>query len=106
MNFLKNYINADNTAEINPALLWDFGQKKIDYKKHKRIIVQRVVEYGGPEDWAKMFSLYSENEIIAEIKELVGLSALNANFVCKLFNLKKTDLKCYTKTHWRIAHWS
>ena len=106
MNFLKKYFSADNTNKINPALLWDFGTIKPDYKKNKKIIIERVVEYGSLEDWNVILSIYGEEEVVLTIKTLTGISNQSLNFACKLFNLKRKDFKCYTKQPWRKAHWN
>lgn len=105
MNFLKHYINNNASAEINKVLLWDFGREDFDYRKNKKIIIQRVVEYGSIDDWSAIFSRYSEQEIIDVIKGLTSLSDLNLNFVCKVFHLDKNDLRCCTKAQWRKEHW-
>lgn len=107
MNLLEKYFSEINgQKEINKFLLWDFGNIKPDYIKHKVLIIKRVVEYGTIHDWNVIFYLYKEAEIIAVIKQFSNLSPLNFNFVCKLFNLNKSDFKCYTKAQWRKAHWS
>jgi hypothetical protein len=105
MNFLLKYITPKNNVSINPALLWDFGNIEPDYKKSKKIIIWRVVEYGTLDDWNAIFNIYGQEEVILTIKQLSGISQRSLNFVSKLFDLKKTDFKCCTKTQWRKAHW-
>ncbi len=106
MNFLQNYIDQDTKSEFNTALLWDFGEKEFDLQENKKIIIQRVVEYGSLSDWSFIIKQYGEAEIIRNIKEMSGLSKLNVNFVFKVFNLKPHELKCYTKPQWRKQHWT
>jgi hypothetical protein len=105
MNFLRKYITPKSSSFINPALLWDFGNIEPDYAKSKKIIIWRVVEYGTLEDWNAIINIYGEENIVMTIKQLSGLSQRSLNFVCKLFDLKKSDFTCYTKPRWRKAHW-
>ncbi len=105
MKYLNSYINSNTKPELNPSLLWDFGEKEFDLQKNKKIIIQRVVEYGTLEDWSFIIKQYGEAEVVRNIKELSGLSKLNVNFICKVFNLKPHELKCCTKPQWRKQHW-
>ena len=105
MKYLNSYINSNTKPELNPSLLWDFGEKEFSFQENKKIIIQRVVEYGTLEDWSFIIKQYGEAEVVRNIKELSGLSKLNVNFICKVFNLKPHELKCCTKPQWRNQHW-
>lgn len=107
MNILPPLFVALNISPmLNKALLWDFGEKDYDVNKHKIIIIQRVVEYGALSDWCFIVKNYDEDSIISIIKQMPSLSNKSINFVCKVFNLDKSDLKCCTKAPWRVQHWT
>jgi hypothetical protein len=105
MNFLIKYVTSKNIRSVNPALLWDFGNIEPNYAKSKKIIIRRVVEYGTLDDWMAIFNIYGEEDVVLTIKQMTDISKRSLNFVCKLFGLKKSEFKCYTKPQWRKAHW-
>lgn len=91
----------------NKALLWEYDINTFDWQKSKRLVVQRVIEMGTPEDFFAAFDLYGGIDGVREIvKSVPYLNDLNIHFVCTLFNLNKEELKCYTKKQSSPAHWN
>lgn len=85
-------------CEISPSLLWEYDLSDFDWWKSHKIVVQRVIERGWPKDFYAAFRLYGGIEGFREIvKEVPSLSPRDMNFVCNCFNLKREDLKCYTR---------
>ena len=69
-----------------------------DWWKSRKIVVQRIIERGWLKDFYAAFKLYGGIEGFREIiKEVPSLSPRDMNFVCVVFNLKKEELKCYTR---------
>jgi hypothetical protein len=82
----------------NSALLWEYDVSNFDWQKSKVIVVQRVVEMGEPEDFFAAFDLYGGiDEFKAIVRTVPYLNNLDMHFVCTLFNLKKEELRCYTR---------
>jgi plasmid maintenance system antidote protein VapI len=48
---------------LRPALFWDTDIKKIDWKRQKRAVIERVWERGNDQEKAEMKRLYGEEEI-------------------------------------------
>lgn len=91
----------------NQALLWEYDMDTFDWQKSKVLVVQRVVEMGTPEDFFAAFDLYGGIAGFREIvKSVPYLNDLNMHFVCMLFNLKKEELRCYTKKQSSQEHWN
>ena len=88
---------------IPKRLLWDVDWNNFDVQKNKKMVVQRVVEYGLPEDYYTMFKLYGGVSGVREIiKEIPHFRyPQDISFVCMAFNLKKEDLKCYKRQQLR-----
>lgn len=92
---------------MNTALLWEYDMKDFDWQKSKVVVAQRVVELGTPEDFYAAFDLYGGIKGFREIlKSIPYLNDLDLHFVCTFFNLKKEELKCYTKRQSNPAHWN
>jgi antitoxin HigA-1 len=48
---------------LRPALFWDTDLQKIDWKRQKRAVIERVWERGNEQEKAEMTRLYGEQEI-------------------------------------------
>lgn len=85
-------------CSVSPSLLWEYDLSDFDWWKSRKIVVQRILERGWLEDYYAGFNLYGGMEGFREIiKEIPSLSPRDMSFACIAFNLKKEDLKCYTR---------
>jgi antitoxin HigA-1 len=48
---------------LRPALFWDTDLQKIDWKRQKRAVIERVWERGNEQEKVEMTKLYGEQEI-------------------------------------------
>lgn len=48
---------------LRPAVFWDTDIRKIDWKRQKRAVIERVWERGNDQEKAEMKRLYGEEEI-------------------------------------------
>ena len=77
MTIFDEYKTYTGNSSISPSLLWEY-------------------------DFYAAFNLYGGIEGFREIiKEVPNLSPMDMNFVCIVFNLKKEELKCYTRKQLR-----
>ncbi len=84
--------------QLHNYLFWDMDVERLDYTQHRTLVVQRVIERGSSEDFLAMFKLYGGVKNVRKIiKEIPYLSERNISFVCIFFNLKKEELRCYTR---------
>jgi hypothetical protein len=99
----KEKVNPD--AQIPKQLLWDVDWKSFDVQKSKKMVVQRVIEYGLPEDYYTIFKLYGGVSGVRKIVKAIPHFRYpqDISFVCMAFNLKKEDLECYKRQQLRIA---
>ncbi|KAB3873293.1 MULTISPECIES: DUF6922 domain-containing protein [Bacteroidales] len=85
-------------CSVSPSLLWEYDLSDFDWWKSRKIVLQRILERGWLEDYYAGFNLYGGIEGFREIiKEIPFLSPRDMNFACIVFDLKKEDLKCYTR---------
>lgn len=92
---------------ISPKLLWEYNPSMIDWQRMKYIVVTRIIERGWMSDFYAAINLYGgKDNFIEIIKELPYLTHRDMDFVCKLFDLKKEELACYTRKQLREQHLS
>ena len=86
-------------AKLNKNLLWEYKvDNDFDYNSIKRLVVQRVIQLGGKEDYYAIFKMYGGIEGVKDIiKNIEFLSKKDMNFVSVIFNIEMEDLKCYKK---------
>lgn len=83
-------------TRINPVLLWDYNLSRFDWEKMKIAVVERVIQYGWPDDWYAAINLYGGlKQFIEIVKEVPSLSDKDAAFVSRTFEIPKEKLKCY-----------
>ncbi|HBK32618.1 MAG TPA: hypothetical protein DIC46_09940 [Porphyromonadaceae bacterium] len=83
---------------ISPSLLWEYDFAKADWQALKHIVVGRIIERGWLNDYYAGIRLYGGVENFKEIiKELPFMRDEDIDFVCKIFELNKDELKCYTR---------
>jgi len=49
--------------KFRPALFWDTDPKKIDPKKNARYVIERILEWGRPEEVGWVFKHYPKQMI-------------------------------------------
>lgn len=103
--FFDNYKSHKN-AQIRETLLWEYDLSQINWVEMRTLVVQRVIERGRIDDFYAILNLYGLEGVKAAIKQISYLNPKDLSFVCSVFNLRKEDLKCYTKQQSTIQHWS
>lgn len=88
-------------AKLDTRLLWDFNvDENFEWNNMKRLVVERVIELGGKEDYYAIFKMYGGINGVKEIiKNIEFLSKKDMNFVSIIFKIKLEDLKCYKKCY-------
>lgn len=93
-------------AKIRESLLWKYDLSRFDWQTMKNIVVQRVVERGRVDDFYAMLNMYGEEGVRESIKEIPVMNAKDMSFVCAVFDIKKEELKCYSRKRLRPQHLS
>jgi len=102
--FFSDYQNHPNTL-VRSSLLWEYSIDKIDYNLMKVLIVQRVIERGRTEDFYAILNRFGLEGVKEIIKKIPYLSEKDLSFVCTIFDLKKEDLKCFSKKPSQHQRW-
>ena len=101
----EDYHNHKN-AEVRPSLLWEFDLEKFDWQQMRNEVVQRVLERGRMDDFYAILNLYGVEGVKAALREIPYMNDKDMNFACIAFDLRKQELKCYTKKQSMPLHWN
>jgi hypothetical protein len=104
----SNWKNEAKQQDVTvpKRLLWDMDMENFDLQKNKKIVVQRVIEDGLPDDYDIIFSLYGGIQGVRDIIKQIHHFRYPQDiaFVCIAFDLKKEELECYKRKQLRNRH--
>ena len=92
--------------QINKTYFWDINLKDLDETKSKRLIIERVMNFGTLREIKLIKMYYGKKEVIKNLCNLNYLDPKTLNFLSLLFNIPKSDFKCYTRTQLNHQHWT
>lgn len=101
----EDYYNHKN-AEVRPTLLWEYDLSNFDWQKMRNEVVQRVLERGRMDDFYAILNLYGVEGVKAALREIPYMNDKDMNFACVAFDLRKEELKCYTRKQSMPLHWN
>jgi len=81
---------------LNANLFWDVDPATIDVNRHRRYVIERVLERGELSDLQTAVALYSMPTIIAEAQQMRSLDPVTLAFAACLGNVKEETFRCYT----------
>ncbi len=90
---------------IRRELFWDLPDRLPDVIRNRRLIVERVLEYGSVEEFREILSYYGKTEIVDEVRQIGYLHPKTLEFVVSFFSLHHKDLKCCTLKPSVQRHW-
>ena len=86
-----NTVMSDIDLLEKKSLFWDTDPATIDLEKNKRYVIERVLRFGGFDDFNWLKSRYSTEEITTVIqRERSELDKKSLNFWSKMYNLEIT----------------
>jgi len=81
--------------KLNKALFWDTNYQNIDYTKHARFVIEKVITRGNLSDWKELKNYYGLNKIKDEVVKIRYLDKITLNFCHTFFNIQKNKFRCY-----------
>ncbi len=100
-------MNSEITInDFSPHLFWDVDLSTFDLHKYKEFMVGRVVEYGKLKDWELLKSLYGKPTIKEISLNLRSLDAISLSFLSTIFNVDKTEFRCYKHRQLVQNYWN
>ena len=101
-----NNLNLNSKlSDFSPVLFWDVDRKALDVIQSKKLIIERVLEYGLMEDWKLLQKVYGLEEIKNVALNMRSIDVVTLSFLCHFFDLKKTDFRCYTSKQSIPSFW-
>ncbi|MPS71577.1 MAG: hypothetical protein E2590_00320 [Chryseobacterium sp.] len=92
--------------DFSPHLFWDVDLSTFDLDKHYVHMIQKVLEYGKIEDWNLLKMYYGLNKIKEVSLNLRSLDAVTLSFVSTIFNIDKTEFRCYKHRQLVQNYWN
>lgn len=91
---------------INLTYFWDIDLKKLDEVKSKRIIIERVMNFGTIKEIKILKKHYGVKEVVKNLCNINYIDPKSLNFYSILFNIPKSNFKCYTRNQLNNQHWN
>ncbi len=74
---------------LKKSLFWDVDLKIISIEKHKKFIIERILEFGDLDDYEWAVFNYGKKDIKQAILNSRKLDKKSRNFWCFIFNVNK-----------------
>ena len=91
--------------DFSPNLFWDADPADLDFSKHMKYVVQRVLERGTLDDMRHLFSMYGFDNVVASSQTLRSLDPISFSFIVNLSGQPKESFRCYTLKQSSQAPW-
>jgi hypothetical protein len=92
--------------QLDKAYFWDVDINQMDEVKSKRLIIERVINYGNLQEIQLVKNHYSVKEVKTILCDLNYIDPKTLNFISLLFHIPKTKFKCYTRKQLTAQPWS
>lgn len=100
---MKSQININQLSE---HLFWDVDITRLHDNVHKKLIIQRVLEYGLFTDWQIIYKYYGIDEIAKIAASIRDLDLKSATFLSTLSGVPLEEFVCYTMKQSIPRHWN
>ena len=92
--------------KINKVYFWDIDPAGLDEFKSKRIIIERVMNFGNLQEIKLIKDFYGANEVTNILCNLNYIDPKTLNFASLLFHIPKTKFKCYSREQLTRQPWN
>lgn len=100
-------MNSEITVkDFSQHLFWDVDLATFDLEKHNIHMIQKVLEYGKMSDWNLLKALYGLDKIKEVSLNLRSLDAVTLSFLSTIFNIDKTEFRCYRHRQLVQNYWN
>ena len=90
----NNYIKL-----LSKVIFWDINVDKLDYKKSKQRIIERIAVYGTENDERIMNIMYPIRTIKKCLMKSDSLNENTLHYFSLILNEKEEKFKCFTRIH-------
>lgn len=87
-------MNLQGQTKTLQSLFWDVAFDSIDWQKHARFVITRVVSRGNLKHWETVKELYGQKKIKQEVVHIRSLDPKTLAFLSVYFGIEKTSFRC------------
>jgi len=91
-------------SQLKPQYFWDVDISKLDDRKSKRLIIERVFSLGSLHDIQVIMEHYGEKDVTDVLCKLNYIDPKTFNFIIKFFNLPKSAFACHNRKLSNLQH--
>ena len=91
----------EKIPESVKIILWDVEVNKLDIRRHKKFIIERIIKYGNEKDVKWMLETYSLKEIGEVVKKSKNIDRKSANYWALRLNIPREEVYCLRNTYQR-----
>ena len=91
---------------LRKELFWDINPDILDEDKNKKIIIERVINFGNLQELQNLINYYGKDGVINTICKLNYIDPKTLNFFSMVFMIPKSRFKCYTRKQSIKQHWT
>ena len=92
--------------DFSKHLFWDVDLDGFDFEKHKVHLINKVLEYGLLSDWDLLKQVYGLETIKEVSLNLRSLDVVTLSYLSALFNIDKTEFRCYKHKQLYPTYWN
>ena len=93
------------SEDLNQQYFWDVNIKRLDVRRSKRLIIERIFAMGTSKEINLIIKYYGTRDVVEVLKNLNYIDHKTLNFVSKLFKISLQSFKCYTRKQLNHQHW-
>jgi hypothetical protein len=84
------------TLNLPKRLFWDVEYDKIDWNDKWFFVIERVIQRGDMSDFGQIFHYYGRVKVKFVVQDARYFDTQTLNFIKNYFNLKESQIKCYS----------
>jgi hypothetical protein len=90
---------------LRPSLFWDADVSKIDLRKHKAQVIERIILRGRLEEFRAMLQYYGMNTVRDVLLDARYLDKRTLSFCSTIFETPETEFRCFKLAQSNPGHW-
>lgn len=92
--------------DLKPQYFWDVDIQRLDVKKSRRLIIERVFVLGTSTEIRLIIDSFGIEEVGNVLKNLNYIDPKTLNFVSKFLGIPLQSFKCYKRKQLNPQHWA
>ena len=81
--------------KLSQHLFWDTAPESLDFERHARLIIERVVSRGRLTDWKAIVSYYGKDRLRAEAVKIRCLDSKALHFLSWYLAIPLNEFRCF-----------